>query len=74
MAVTHRAAPPQAPAPAPQLVQAREQREARHHVNAAFERRRMTRGLLLLGLAVLIAAILRAGLSRAFVHDWWRQW
>lgn len=74
MAVTHRAAPPQAPEPTAELLRAREERRAQHQVNAAFERRRMARGLLLLGLAVLIASVLRAGFGRAFVHGWWRQW
>ncbi len=40
----------------------------------AAERRRMTRGLLILGLAILLASIAHAGLHRVFYPGWWRQW
>jgi hypothetical protein len=38
------------------------------------ERRRQIRGLLLIGVAVLLASIAHAGLARAFYPGWWRQW
>lgn len=38
------------------------------------ERRRQVRGLLLLALAVIVFAILRAGLHRVFSVGWWRLW
>ena len=38
------------------------------------ERRRQVRGLLLLALAAIVFAILRAGVHRVFTHGWWRLW
>ncbi len=38
------------------------------------ERRRQTRGLVLLALAVLVFSLLRFGLHRAFPAGWWRLW
>jgi hypothetical protein len=38
------------------------------------ERRRQVRGLLLLALAAIIFAILRAGVHRVFTVGWWRLW
>ena len=38
------------------------------------ERRRQVRGLLLLALAAIIFAILRAGVHRVFTHGWSRLW
>ena len=38
------------------------------------ERRRQTRGLLLLALAAIVFAILRAGAHRVFTQGWWRLW
>ncbi len=38
------------------------------------ERRRQVRGLLLLALAAIVFAILRAGLHRVFTTGWWRLW
>jgi len=38
------------------------------------ERRRHIRGLLLLAIAAILFAILRAGLHNVFTHDWWRVW
>jgi hypothetical protein len=40
----------------------------------ALEQRRMVRGLLLLGILVLLASLAHAGLGRAFYQGWWRQW
>jgi len=37
-------------------------------------RRRQLRGLLLLALAVILFAILRAGVHRVFTAGWWRLW
>jgi len=37
-------------------------------------RRRQVRGLLLLALAVILFAILRAGVHRVFTTGWWRLW
>ncbi len=37
-------------------------------------RRRQVRGLLLLALAVILFAILRAGVHRVFTAGWWRLW
>ena len=36
------------------------------------ERRSIVRGLLLLGLVVLLASMVRAGFGRVFVGTWWR--
>jgi hypothetical protein len=38
------------------------------------ERRRQIRGLLLLALAAILFAILRAGPHRVFTPGWWRLW
>jgi hypothetical protein len=38
------------------------------------ERRSQVRGLLLLALAAIIFAILRAGIHNVFSHGWWRIW
>jgi hypothetical protein len=38
------------------------------------ERRRQVRGLLLLALAAIVIAILRAGVHRVFTTGWWRLW
>lgn len=38
------------------------------------ERRRQVRGLLLLALVVLAAAIVRAGVHNVFTPGWWRLW
>ena len=38
------------------------------------ERRRHTRGLLLLALAAIVFAIVRAGAHRVFTQGWWRLW
>jgi hypothetical protein len=40
----------------------------------AQERRRQIRGLLLLAMAAIVFAILRAGAGRAFNPGWWRLW
>jgi hypothetical protein len=38
------------------------------------ERVRQVRGLILLALAALLFAVLRAGLERVFTPGWWRLW
>lgn len=38
------------------------------------ERRRQVRGLLLLAVAAIVFAILRAGVPRVFTVGWWRIW
>jgi len=38
------------------------------------QRRRQVRGLLLLALAALVFAVLRAGAGHAFGPGWWRLW
>jgi len=38
------------------------------------ERVRQVRGLLLLALAALLFAVLRAGMERVFTPGWWRLW
>jgi hypothetical protein len=38
------------------------------------ERVRQVRGLLLLALAALLFAVLRAGVGRVFTPGWWRLW
>jgi len=38
------------------------------------ERHRQVRGLLLLALAAIVFAILRAGVHRVFSTGWWRLW
>ncbi|SEG43314.1 hypothetical protein SAMN05421819_2907 [Bryocella elongata] len=49
-------------------------REAEDRAAHALERRRMIRGLLLVGVIVLLASLARAGIGRAFYSGWWRQW
>jgi hypothetical protein len=38
------------------------------------ERRSQVRGLLLLAVAAIVFAILRAGVHRVFTVGWWRLW
>jgi len=61
----------------PEDIQA-DQRTSRSHNNASFlkqiEHRRQIRGLLLLALAAILFAILRAGVPRVFTVGWWRLW
>jgi hypothetical protein len=38
------------------------------------ERKGQVRGLLLLALAAIVFAILRAGVHRVFTVGWWRLW
>jgi hypothetical protein len=38
------------------------------------ERVRQVRGLLLLAVAALLFAVLRAGVGRVFTSGWWRLW
>jgi hypothetical protein len=38
------------------------------------ERVRQVRGLILLALAALLFAVLRAGVGRVFTPGWWRLW
>jgi hypothetical protein len=38
------------------------------------ERRRQIRGLLLLGLAIFLFSLLRAGTHTIFTPGWWRLW
>ena len=38
------------------------------------ERARQVRGLLLLALAALLFAVLRAGVGQVFTPGWWRLW
>ena len=38
------------------------------------ERRRQVRGLLLLAVAAIVFAVLRAGPHRVFTVGWWRLW
>ena len=38
------------------------------------ERRRQIRGLLFLAAAVIVFAILRAGIRNVFTVGWWRLW
>jgi hypothetical protein len=40
----------------------------------AEQRRSQVRGLLLLALAVLLFAVMRVGVARAFNPGWWRLW
>lgn len=47
------------------------------HVRGAAEvkeRRRQVRGLLLIGFAVLVFSMLRAGVHRVFTVGWWHLW
>jgi len=49
-------------------------RAAESAVAQRLERRRQVRGLLLLALAAIAFAILRAGVPRVFTVGWWRLW
>ena len=49
-------------------------REAKSPDAAEQLKRRQLRGLLLLALAAIIFAILRAGGHRVFTAGWWRLW
>jgi hypothetical protein len=73
-ATPERAAPPAIPA-----ATQRQQRELAelatyHREREEVERRRQLRGLLALGLVVIVASIVRAGLDRVFPTSWWHLW
>jgi hypothetical protein len=44
------------------------------HERRRAQTRSQVRGLLLLALAAIVFAILRAGPHRVFTHGWWRLW
>ena len=70
----HRAEPPRAVALPPDGVAAREERAAWRREREREEHFSLLRGLVWIALAVLVVSIARAGLGRAFVPGWWRQW
>ena len=49
-------------------------RAERLAASEAREGRSLLRGLLLLALVVLAFSLARAGVGRAFVSGWWKQW
>jgi len=69
-----RAEAPRAPKPGVALVRAAEERSVFLAVREALERRSLVRGLIALAVVVLVFSVARAGLGRAFVPGWWRQW
>ena len=69
-----RADPPRPPAETPESARAA---RVRREAVAGRERKesgRIARGLLWLGVVVVLLSILHAGFGRAFVPGWWRQW
>ena len=70
----HRASPPRAPRASAELQSSREEHAAYVERREQTERTGILRALLVLGAAVLVCSIWRAGLDRVFVHGWWRQW
>jgi hypothetical protein len=69
-----RAEPPRPPALSGTLRRAQEQQAEHLREREATERHSVLRGLVLLGIAVLLFSLVRAGLGRAFFTGWWRQW
>ncbi|HEX4650405.1 MAG TPA: hypothetical protein VH250_02765 [Granulicella sp.] len=49
-------------------------RRANQSEQRGAERVRQMRGLILLALAALLFAVLRAGVGRVFTPGWWRLW
>jgi hypothetical protein len=49
-------------------------RKAEPDEQARLQRRSHVRGLLLLALAAIVFAVLRAGVHRVFTIGWWRLW
>jgi len=70
----HRASPARAPQASAELISAREEHAAYVQGRERMERAGLLRALLVLGVALLLGSIWRAGLDRVFVHGWWRQW
>ena len=68
------AEPPRAPALTAAGLRLRAEREARRRSRAQREHFSMMRGLLWMAFVILLVSIARAGLGRAFVPGWWRQW
>ncbi len=68
------AGPPRPPAPTRALELDREARQSHYQARERIERHSVLRGLVLLAVLALLAAMARAGLDRVFVHGWWRQW
>ncbi len=69
-----RAAPPQPPAATQALQRALAEQAAYRNTRALLQRRSTTRGLILLGLIVLLAGIARSGVQNVFFPGWWRHW
>ena len=69
-----RAAPPKVPAATPALQRALAEQASYRDTRSLVQRRSTTRGLILLGLIVLLASIARAGIHRVFLPGWWRHW
>jgi hypothetical protein len=67
-----RAEPPRIPAPTRALERAELERATYVRGRESVEARSVVRGLILLGIVVLLASMIRAGFGRVFVHGWWR--
>jgi hypothetical protein len=69
-----RAQPPRPPDPNRQLREHRARQSSALEGRHAREHRSFLRGLLFLGIVVLLISLYRAGIHRAFVPGWWREW
>lgn len=71
---TRQAEPPRLPPESPRFAEAVAEHRAAFAQRSKAERAWIVRGFLLLGTIVLLVSIAHAGLSRAFVPGWWREW
>lgn len=73
-AVTVRAEPARAPQPTRDTLSRRAAYDEAHREQTRREHFSLLRGLLWFAAIILVASIMRAGVHRAFVGGWWRQW
>jgi hypothetical protein len=69
-----RASLPRTPRPSWALERANEARRVYLAARELVERRSVVRGLIVLAVVAIVFSVARAGLGRAFVPGWWRQW
>ena len=69
-----RAEPPRPPAFSERDKQRESERKEELSARILREQRSMLRGLILLGVVIVIASLMRAGFGRLFVPGWWNQW
>ena len=73
-AATRQASPPRPPGLSGTVATKEDAYQAELKKRENHERRSMFRGLILLAILVLLFAVVRAGMGRAFPSGWWHRW